>query len=105
MEEIKLVLALAWQKGRWDGSDGGAGGYCDVLSRMAEAIRYEVGDPAACQLRLLADMQSKFSTLKPTDSEMDRMMSLSSSDEDVGRSLLVCSGLVLRLMGFVERGI
>jgi hypothetical protein len=105
VEEVKLTLALAWQKGRWDGSDGDTGGYRDVLSRMAEAMRYEVGDPATCQRRLLADMQSRFSTLKPTDSEMDDMMSLSRSDEDVGRSLLVCSGLVLQAMGFVERGI
>eukprot|EP00984_Skeletonema_dohrnii_P029991 scaffold21033_cov71-Skeletonema_dohrnii-CCMP3373.AAC.1 len=26
-EEVKLVLGLAWQRGRWDGSDGGPGGY------------------------------------------------------------------------------
>jgi hypothetical protein len=41
IEEVKLVLALAWQKGRWDGSDGGRGGYGDVLAYMAQAERYE----------------------------------------------------------------
>ena len=30
-EEVKLVLGLAWQNGRWDGSDGGRGGYGDIL--------------------------------------------------------------------------
>jgi hypothetical protein len=105
LEEVKLVLALVWQKGRWDGSDGGVGGYGEVLSLMAEATQYEVGDPTTCQRRLLTDMQSRFPTLKPTDAEVDQMMSLSLEDQDVGRSLLVCSGLVLRTMGFVEQGI
>merc|ERR1719282_1135055 len=36
-EEIKLILGLAWQRGRWDGSDGGPGGYGTVLEIMAEA--------------------------------------------------------------------
>ena len=42
-EEVKLVLALAWQKGRWDGSDIGPYGYGAVLSAIARAERYELG--------------------------------------------------------------
>jgi hypothetical protein len=105
LEEIKLILALAWQRGRWDGSDGGPGGYGEVLSHMAEAVRYEIGDAVECRRRLLGDMQSRFATLQPSDTAMERVSSFSLSDEDVDSSLRVCSGYVLQAMGFVEVGL
>jgi hypothetical protein len=104
LEELKLVLALAWQRGRWDGSDGGPGGYGEVLSHMAEAVRYELGSAVECRRRLLGDMQSRFATLQPSEAAVQQVASLSPSDEDVDSSLRVCSGLVLQAMGFVERG-
>jgi hypothetical protein len=105
LEEIKLILALAWQRGRWDGSDGGPGGYGEVLSHMAQAVRYEIGGAVECRRRLLGDISSRFATLQPSDTAMERVSSLSASDEDVDSSLRVCSGYVLQAMGFVEVGL
>jgi hypothetical protein len=105
LEELKLVLALAWQRGRWDGSDGGPGGYGEVLSHMADAVRYEVGSAVECRRRWLGDMQSRFATLQPSEAAVQQVASLSPTDADVDSTLRVCSGLVLQAMGFVERGL
>jgi hypothetical protein len=105
-EEIKLILALAWQRGRWDGSDGGRGGYGDVLQAMADAIRYEEGTEDECSMRLVEDMQSRFHLLKPQPDESEAMQRLLNDcvfDLDLSRRR--CSGLVLQSMGFVENGI
>jgi len=60
-DDVKLVLTLAWQSGRWDGIDGGRGGYGDVLSAMADARRYETEDTEESRSVTLAqDMRSRF---------------------------------------------
>jgi hypothetical protein len=104
-EEVKLVLALAWQKGRWDGSDGGPGGYGDVLTMMAQAKRYEEGADR-CKL-LVLDMEQRFELLKPTKHDL-HMMNEVNGDLDSGNIQLAkrkCAGLVLNCMGFAQRGL
>lgn len=103
-EEVKLVLGLAWQNGRWDGSDGGPGGYGDVLATMAAASRYEIGTEESCSRLLVQDMQERFDLLKPTTEELDLMKSVVDEDDyDVARRR--CAGLVLSAMGFVDVGL
>lgn len=111
-EEVKLVLALAWQRGRWDGSDGGRpGGYGEVLEIMAQAERYEIGTDQECSIRLVKDMCLRFPSLKPAveqEKAVDALLSecsVSSDDCDYDRLRRQCSGLVLSAMGFIERGL
>lgn len=105
VEEIKLILALEWQRGRWDGSDGGKGGYGEVLSRMAAAKRYEAGSHDVCLQRLVEDMAdpNRFSLLGATKEEVQEMESclLCGNPEDGFRR---SAGMVLSAMGFIERG-
>lgn len=104
-EEVKLVLALAWQRGRWDGTDGGRGGYGDVLHYMAEAKRYEDGSEEECAMRLIQDMQARYSLLRPSSKqEMAMQNVVVHCESDVPRAQRRCSGLVLEAMGFVENG-
>ena len=103
-EEVKLVLGLAWQNGRWDGSDGGPGGYGEVLAIMAEARRYEDGTEEEVARNLVADMQARFELLDPTEEEIAQMRCLTDLDDcDVARRR--CAGLVLGAMGFIEKGL
>ena len=102
-EEVKLVLGLAWQRGRWDGSDGGRGGYGDVLSEMAKAKRYEVG--SECDKLLVQDMKERYHLLNPTDTDKDAMMSILDGAEDIDATKRRCSGLVLKSMGFIDSGL
>mmetsp|Transcript_10957 Transcript_10957/g.23216 ORF Transcript_10957/g.23216 Transcript_10957/m.23216 type:complete len:198 (+) Transcript_10957:140-733(+) len=98
LEEVKLVMALKWQNGRWDGSDGGRGGYGDVLATMADARRYEVDGGSKL---LFSDMKERFNLLDPSDE--DRIVMENLNDEDDGNSALrCCSGLVLKAMDFVN---
>ena len=104
-EEVKLVLALAWQRGRWDGSDGGRGGYGDVLHYMAEAKRYEDGSAEECAVRLIQDMQARYGLLRPSSKQETAMQNLMvDCESDVYRAQRRCSGLVLKAMGFVKNG-
>mmetsp|Transcript_3162 Transcript_3162/g.3566 ORF Transcript_3162/g.3566 Transcript_3162/m.3566 type:complete len:195 (-) Transcript_3162:173-757(-) len=100
MEEVKLVLALKWQRDR-------RAGYSDVLDTMAEARRYEqqddeeggsVGDKC-----LIEDMAARFDRLNPQDDDKAAMEALRDSDDDVERAVRRCSGLVLQAMGFADR--
>lgn len=105
-EEIKLVLALAWQNGRWNGSDGGPGGYGDILAAMADAVRYEVGSDEESSRLLVQDMQDRFALLEPADEESKAMTSLwDDTEPDVDKARRRCCGLVLNAMGFVENGL
>ena len=107
-EEVKLVLALAWQRGRWDGSDGGRGGYGQVLELMAAAERYEIGNQDECSLKFIQDMQDRFQLLKPNpedQSAMDNLFDNEDGTEDIDASRRRCSGLVLKAMGFIENGL
>jgi hypothetical protein len=105
-EEVKLVLALAWQRGRWDGSDGGKGGYGEVLEAMAEAKRYEMGTEEENSRLLVEDMQKRYRLLVPLHTDLVMMQSVfDTEDEDVDAALRRSSGLVLKSMGFIENGL
>lgn len=105
-EEVKLVLALAWQRGRWDGSDGGRGGYGEVLFQMAEASRYEIGSEDDCSRFLIEDMQNRFHKLNPDSDDFALMESLFDDLEpDTDAARRRCSALVLKAMGFVANGL
>ena len=105
-EEVKLVLALAWQRGRWDGSDGGRGGYGEVLAKMAEANRYEQGSIEDCNKRLTQDMQARFRLLSPNPEDLQNMETIVDEIEnDSDSACRKCSGLVLKAMGFIENGL
>lgn len=99
-EEIKLTLALTWQRGRWDGSDGGSQGYGQVLSLMAQAERYEGDDGLPV---LVGDMQQRFRLLKASTDDQDNMRLLM-EEYSVGTAFRKCSGLVLKHVGFIENG-
>eukprot|EP00977_Amphora_coffeiformis_P000698 scaffold149_cov179-Amphora_coffeaeformis.AAC.21 len=103
IEEIKLILALEWQRGRWDGSDGGKGGYGEVLAAMAAAKRYE--DDEGVQ-RLVEDMSDpkRFSRLGTSEEEVERMKACT-TENSPEESFRKCSGMVLQAMGFMERGL
>lgn len=105
-EEVKLILALAWQRGRWDGSDGGKGGYGDVLRAMEEATRYESKSDDENSVLLVEDMMARFPLLSPSPEKLKDMNTISwilTRDNDAARRK--CSGLVLQSMGFVESGL
>jgi hypothetical protein len=110
-EEVKLVLGLAVQRGRWDGSDGGPGGYGDVLAAMADARRYETdGTEESRMINFTNDMKLRYRLLDPTKEDMETMESIDVSSGDLALAELdvarrKCSGLVLKSMGFVDNGI
>ena len=107
-EEVKLVLALAWQSGRWDGSDGGRNGYGKVLSAMAQAERYEPSGgrkEEECSRIFISDMQDRFHTVSRTEEDLNTMKSIDPHSTDVDASRRKCAGLVLRAMGFVSKGL
>lgn len=102
-EEVKLVLGLAWQKGRWDGSDGGRGGYGDVLNEMAKAKRYEEGED--CDELFVQDMKERYHLLNPDDADIKVMETILQDANDIDAAKRKCSGLVLKSMGFVDSGL
>jgi hypothetical protein len=105
-EEVKLILGLAWQRGRWGGSDGGRGGYGDVLASMAGASRYESGDEKEDSRRLVKDMTERFQLLGPSNeqtNEMEKVLGILEDDADAARR--TCCGIVLEAMGFVQNGL
>lgn len=103
-EEVKLVLALTWQKGQWTGRDGGPEGYGQVLELMARAKRYEEGSEQDCAKNLVSDMAERFHLLEPEAALQERMDALWQDAEDFDAARRICSGLVLESMGFVETG-
>eukprot|EP00591_Stephanopyxis_turris_P009322 CAMPEP_0195515402 /NCGR_PEP_ID=MMETSP0794_2-20130614/6477_1 /TAXON_ID=515487 /ORGANISM="Stephanopyxis turris, Strain CCMP 815" /LENGTH=184 /DNA_ID=CAMNT_0040643809 /DNA_START=242 /DNA_END=796 /DNA_ORIENTATION=+ len=112
LEEIKLILGLAWQKGRWDKSDGGPGGYGDVLSLMAAADRYE--SDVAGRAAFVEDMAERFHLIADSEEDVDGIMDLyvdakmcAISKDEMGLDRIVgrCAGLVLKAMGFVDSGL
>ena len=105
-EEIKLILALEWQRGRWDGTDGGRGGYSEVLSTMAAAERYEHVPYEECLQRLVDDMADpkRFGSLGTTSEEVEEMKACVSA-ESTEKRFRKCAGMILRAMGYVDRGV
>jgi hypothetical protein len=104
-EEVKLTLALAWQRGRFDGSDGGVGGYGEVLAAMADAKRYEIGNEEDSSRILVQDMQAKFRSLNPEENDLVLMQDVFDLEPDFDATRRRCSGLVLKAMGFIENGL
>ena len=104
-EEVKLVLGLAIQRGRWDGSDGGPGGYGDVLAAMADARRYETdGTEESRMVNFVNDMKVRYRLLNPSEEDMEAMESVDVGIE-ANAAIRKCSGLVLQSMGFIENGL
>lgn len=114
-EEVKLILGLAWQRGRWDGSDGGANGYGEVLQTMATAIRYENEDDVISAINFIQDVTAKFSTISKSEGKLNRMKDMANACKGGHSSIInidevfmdrrICAGLVLEAMGFVENGL
>lgn len=111
-EEIKLILGLAWQRGRWDGSDGGPGGYGEVLSIMADARRYEDDDEVISALNFIEDVGKRFGTISRNAEELKKMKSIANDvrgkhaeKEEVFMDRREVAGLVLDAMGFVQTGL
>mmetsp|Transcript_24766 Transcript_24766/g.51871 ORF Transcript_24766/g.51871 Transcript_24766/m.51871 type:complete len:250 (+) Transcript_24766:45-794(+) len=122
-EELKLILGLAWQKGRWDGSDGGVGGYSEVLGLMAGGERYEIDGEdgeVVSAWNFVEDVSGRFEKIARGAKELeimekvaDRALSMkgkygSLNEEDrreVFVARMICAGLVLDSMNFVDSGL
>ena len=111
-EEVKLILGLAWQRGRWDGSDGGPGGYSSVLETMANARRYENDDEVISALNFIDDVSEKFSCISKNNEKLNRMKSIANDvrgkharKEEIFMDRRICAGLVLEALNFVENGL
>eukprot|EP00584_Thalassiosira_punctigera_P006334 CAMPEP_0172529380 /NCGR_PEP_ID=MMETSP1067-20121228/3477_1 /TAXON_ID=265564 ORGANISM="Thalassiosira punctigera, Strain Tpunct2005C2" /NCGR_SAMPLE_ID=MMETSP1067 /ASSEMBLY_ACC=CAM_ASM_000444 /LENGTH=227 /DNA_ID=CAMNT_0013313421 /DNA_START=39 /DNA_END=722 /DNA_ORIENTATION=- len=111
-EEVKLILGLAWQQGRWDGSDGGPGGYGAVLSTMADARRYEKEDEVISALNFIEDISAQFETISRNAGESKRMKAVANDvrgkhagKEEIFMARRTCAGMVLDAMNFVDNGL
>lgn len=102
-EEVKLILGLAWQNARWDGSDGGPGGYGDILAMMADAKRYETEDDIANAKLFSDDMLSRVHLISSDLEKLKGIRDLCGSDYDLLRRK--CSAHVLSEIGFIEKGL
>eukprot|EP00551_Chaetoceros_affinis_P011763 CAMPEP_0203671376 /NCGR_PEP_ID=MMETSP0090-20130426/7179_1 /ASSEMBLY_ACC=CAM_ASM_001088 /TAXON_ID=426623 /ORGANISM="Chaetoceros affinis, Strain CCMP159" /LENGTH=304 /DNA_ID=CAMNT_0050536437 /DNA_START=94 /DNA_END=1008 /DNA_ORIENTATION=+ len=137
-EEVKLILGLTIQRGRWDGTDVG-GVYNEVLTFMAQAERYESEDEERNAKTFVRDMGDRFHCIannafvnsgdggdggdggKGNDdrgkNKEGGTSNLGSSVETIMKQLPVdychdydimrriCTGLVLRQLGFIELGL
>ena len=109
-EEVKLILGLTIQRARWDGTDGGSGGYSEVLGIMAKAQRYESNDDESNSKLFVKDMVDRFHLIAGNeigDEAMDQdkikeIVNECANDYDMMRRK--CAGLVLRKMAFVDLG-
>jgi hypothetical protein len=97
VEEIKLVLALLWQKCRRDNSDGGVGGYRDVLQSLVKADRYESSTDGIS--RLTMDMLARLPLIQSP--EIDAVSKAEAAlRTDPIAAFRYCSGIVLKAMDF-----
>lgn len=116
-EEIKLIMALVWQRARKTGLEA----FGVILDEMAKAERYEVnhndddtntdatnmqqsGDDEYCSRLLVQDIQSRYMWLEPTVEDKIAMNLLWYDTDDYRVARCRCCGLVLKSIGFVERG-
>jgi hypothetical protein len=112
-DEVRLVLALTWQRGSRDGSDGGDGGYGEVLQEMAEAKTYDEPKNEVQNIKLLiVDMASRFPFISSDNDENTEQMEQWAMEAmgatnliELQKLRLKCCGMVLQAMGFVESGI
>lgn len=114
-EEIKLILGLAWQRGRWDGTDGGPQGYRSVLQTMADARRYENENEILSALHFIEDVSAKYQSISRNAEELHKMKEIAfsvlhgkkthASKEEIFMARRMCAGMVLDAMHFVENGL
>mmetsp|Transcript_4213 Transcript_4213/g.7484 ORF Transcript_4213/g.7484 Transcript_4213/m.7484 type:complete len:233 (-) Transcript_4213:166-864(-) len=111
-EEIKLILGLAWQRGRWDGSDGGPDGYSAVLSTLADARRYESEDEVISALNFIEDVSARFNTISRNAEELKRMKAIANDvrgkhagKEEIFMARRTCAGMVLDATNFADNGL
>jgi len=108
LDELKLILGLCWQRGRRDGSDGGIGGYSEVLDNLS-GCQYETffacDDGVASKRNFLNDMRKRFELIAKSQKYIDLVMDLSEEEDDLDISVKICSGAVLDSMNFIEWGI
>jgi hypothetical protein len=105
-EEIKLLLALVWQ--RYRNMSAGNKMYGDLLDQMADCrFDDEAGDDdEACSKLLVQEMQKRFIYLQPDVQDQIAMNTLlyeTGDDYDLTRRR--CSGLVLKAMDFEDLGL
>ena len=108
LDELKLILGLCWQRGRRDGSDGGIGGYSEVLDNLS-GCQYETfvpcDDGVASKRNFLNDMRTRFELIAKSQEYIGLVMDLSEEEDDLDISVKICSGAVLDSMNFIEWGI
>lgn len=93
-EEVKLVLALLWQRSR--------GPYGEVLEKMA-SCEYEPEDGKSCitcDQKLVNDMQVRYPLICEKQSDLQQMEALDVSNGDIDLVKRKCAGLVLTAMRF-----
>lgn len=109
-EEVKLILGLTIQRARWDGTDGGSGGYSEVLGIMAKGQRYESNDEESNSKLFVKDMVDRFHLIAGNEigdqaidqDKMKQIVNECANDYDMLRRK--CTGLVLQKMAFVDLG-
>lgn len=103
-EEVKLLLALVWQ--RYRNMSIGNKMYGDLLDQMADC-RFEVaGDDEAGSKLLVQEMQKRFIYLEPDVQDrvvMNTLLYENGDDYDLTRRQ--CCGLVLKAMDFEDLGL
>ena len=107
LDELKLILGLTWQRGRRDGTDGGPGGYSEVLFNLADCqfeTFFACDDGISSQRNFLKDMKARYSLISKTDSDLQYVKDLSEESEDLDHSIRSCAGYVLSSMEFVALG-
>ena len=111
-EELKLVLGLCFQNGRWDGSDGGRQGYAQVLSTLAQAERYEVEPVDVAYQNLVQDLVDRYPLvldwLDPEDDERRVLLETMNGCLEIENKVVAfqrATGLVLLTMGFIQKGL
>ena len=105
MDELKLILGLTWQRGRRDGTDGGVGGYSEVLFNLADCqyeTFFECDDGIACQRNFLNDMKARYHLI--SENQIEKVQNLSDEFEDLDKSIRVCAGMILNSMDFIRLG-
>mmetsp|Transcript_3515 Transcript_3515/g.7765 ORF Transcript_3515/g.7765 Transcript_3515/m.7765 type:complete len:197 (+) Transcript_3515:81-671(+) len=103
-EEVKLVLALVWQRYRNDSV--GNKSYGVLLDQMADGRFDEAGDDEACSKLLVQEMQKRFTYLQPDVQDkiiMNTLLYENGDDYDLTRRQ--CSGMVLKAMDFEDLGL
>ena len=85
--------------------------YGDVLAEMADAHRYETdGTEENRMMNFVEDMRHRFGLLNPSEEDAEMMKTLDGCNGDAAIDELdaarrICSGLVLKNVGFIDNGL